>query len=110
MNIWILWLILGILTFLTRLSFIAIFDKVEPSRTLRRALHFVPIAVLTAIIGPEIFYRENTFISNPLDPKLIAGLAASVIAYKTKNTLLTIVIGMTVLLGFPYLLNFIIGL
>jgi len=104
MNIWLLWVILGLLTFLTRLSFIAIFDKVEPPRTLRRALHFVPIAVLTAIIGPEIFYRGDTLITDPLDPKLIAGLAAALVAYKTKNTLFTILIGMTVLLGLPYLL------
>ncbi len=50
MNIWLLFIVLGVLTFLTRLSFIAIFDKVEPPRSLRKALRFVPIAVLSAII------------------------------------------------------------
>lgn len=101
-----LWFILGLLTFLTRLSFIAIFDRVEPPRTLRKALHFVPIAVLTAIIGPEIFYRNDSLITEPFDPKLIAGLVAALVAYKTKNTIITIFVGMTVLLGLPILVNF----
>lgn len=103
MRIWSIWIVLGLITFLTRLSFIAIFDKVEPPRNLRRALRFVPIAVLSAIIAPEILLRGGSLVTDPLDPKLLAGVLASVTAYITKNTLLTILVGMGVLLGFPVL-------
>lgn len=103
MRIWSIWIALGLLTFLTRLSFIAIFDKVEPPRTLRRALRFVPIAVLSAIIAPEILIRNGAMLTDPLDSKLIAGVLASLVAYFTKNTLLTILVGMVVLLGLPML-------
>lgn len=103
MRIWSIWIVLGLLTFLTRLSFIAIFDKVEPPRTLRRALRFVPIAVLSAIITPEILIRNNAILTDPLDSKLIAGILAAFVAYFSKNTLLTILVGMAVLLGLPLL-------
>lgn len=103
MKIWSLWIVIGLLTFLIRLSFIAIFDKIEPPRTLRRALRFVPIAVLTAIIGPEIFIRDSGFITDPLDPKLIGGIIAAIVAYTTKNTIFTIIAGMAVLWGLPLL-------
>jgi len=103
MKIWSIWIVLGLLTFLTRLSFIAIFDKIEPPRTLRRALRFVPIAVLSAIIAPEILLRGGTIVNDPFDSKLIAGILASIVAFYTKNTLLTIIVGMGVLLGLPVL-------
>jgi branched-subunit amino acid transport protein len=94
MNIWIVLLILGILTFLIRFSFIAIFDKMEPPRSLQRALRFVPIAVLSAIISPEILFSNNQFMFTLINPKLIAALIASLVAYKTKNITWTIFSGM----------------
>ena len=94
MNIWLLFIVLGVLTFLTRLSFIAIFDKVEPPRSLRKALRFVPIAVLSAIIGPEVFYANNTFLATLYNPKLFAALIATLVAYKTKSITWTIFSGM----------------
>ena len=94
MNIWITFFILGLLTFLTRFSFIAIFDKVEPPRNLKRALRFVPIAVLSAIISPELFYANNQFLWSWNNPRLIAAVLATAVAYKTRNIVFTILAGM----------------
>jgi branched-subunit amino acid transport protein len=93
-----LWLILitgGLLTFATRLSFIALMDRWQPPQWMRRALHYVPPAVLTAIIFPELFLRDSQVVL--LNPRLLAGALAALIAWRTKSVLLTIGVGMAAL-------------
>lgn len=94
MSIWLTLILLGGLTFLTRFSFIAVFDKVEPPRNLKRALRFVPIAVLSAIISPELLFANGQFIWDWNNPKAIAAIIATFVALKTRNVILTIVVGM----------------
>ena len=86
----------GLLTYLTRLSFIALLGKWTPPLWVRRALRFVPPAVLTAIIIPELLMRDNHFL--PANPRLLAGLLAAGVAWRTRNVVLTIAVGMGVLL------------
>ena len=93
-NIWFIMLSLGLLTFLTRLSFIALHNRWTPPELFRRALHYVPVAVLTAIIVPELVMHTGSLDLSPLNPRLIAGLVAIFVAWRTKNTVLTILIGM----------------
>lgn len=94
--IWSFLLIAGLLTYLTRLSFIALLGKWAPSEGFKRALRFVPPAVLTAILIPELLIRNNQFM--PANPRLVAGALAALIAWCTKNVILTIAVGMGVLL------------
>ena len=94
-----IWLILaaaGLLTYLIRLSFIALLGKWSAPGWVNRALRFVPPAVLAAIILPELLIRENHFL--PANPRLVAGVVAASIAWRTKNVILTIVVGMAVLI------------
>jgi len=96
-ELWLAMIGLGVLTFLTRLSFIALLERWQAPLTVRRALRFVPVAVLTAIIIPALVFNDDgTFNSRPLNPRLLAGLAAMLVAWKTKNVILTIVVGMCV--------------
>jgi branched-subunit amino acid transport protein len=96
MNIWIIMIILGLLTFATRLSFIVLLERINLPRNFQRALRFVPIAVLSAIIAPELGYSNNVLAISPHNPRLLAGIIATFVAYKTKNVLWTISIGMAV--------------
>ena len=59
MNIWIIMIAIGLLTFATRLSFIALLERIKLPVTFQRALRFVPIAILSAIIAPELGYANN---------------------------------------------------
>jgi len=95
----------GFLTFLTRLSFIAIAEKWQAPHVFREGLRFVPIAVLTAIIVPELVMSTGTLDLSPLNPRLLAGVIAILVAWKTKNTVLTIVTGMTAFWILGYLLQ-----
>jgi branched-subunit amino acid transport protein len=96
MNIWVVMVGLGVLTYLTRLSFIALHNRWAPPELFRRALHFVPVTVLTAIIVPELIMHGGPAQISLLNPRVIAGLVAIFVAWRWKNTVLTIVTGMVV--------------
>lgn len=95
-DIWLAMIGLGILTFLTRLSFIALLERWQAPLIVKRALRFVPVAVLTAIIIPELVLHDGVFNAQLSNPRLLAGLVATLVAWKTKNVILTIAVGMLV--------------
>ena len=98
MNLWLIFLAIGLITYATRLSFILIFGKIEMPHNVSRALRFVPAAVLSAIIFTELLVRDGHILLTPANPRLLAGLVAFLIAWRTRNTLLTILLGMSALL------------
>lgn len=98
-------LVAGVLTFLTRLSFIALHGRVILPEWFTRALTFVPVAVLSAIILPEILVTNDALNLALLNPRLVAGVVALLIAWRTKNVWATIVVGMGVLWGMGFLVK-----
>lgn len=97
MNIWPVMLILGGLTFGMRLSFIFMMGRLRAPEWVFRALRFVPPAVLTAIVFPEVFMTAGRLTVSPGNERLLAGLLAALVAWRTKNAVLTVVVGMTAL-------------
>jgi branched-subunit amino acid transport protein len=95
-SLWITLGIIGLLTLATRLSFILILEKWKPPMIFKNALRFVPLAVLPALIFPEILLRNNALTIPPDLPRLVAAVVAGLVAWRTKSTLLTIGIGMLV--------------
>jgi branched-subunit amino acid transport protein len=73
-NIWPVMFILGALTFLTRLSFIGLFHRWQTPDLIKRALRYVPVAALTAIIVPEMLMPDGVLNLHPFSPRLLAGL------------------------------------
>ena len=65
---------------------------------MRRALRFVPPAVLSAIVVPELMIQADQINVSLMNFRLMAGVVAILVAWKTKNTLLTILGGMLTLL------------
>jgi len=96
-NIWLVMLLGGLITFGMRFSLIYLFGRFEVPETMRRALHYVPPAVLSAIIFPELFLRDGTMNLTLDNYRLIAGLIAVLVAWFSKNTLITIIAGMIAL-------------
>lgn len=95
-TLWLVMIGLGLLTFLTRFSFIALLERWQAPPIVQRALRFVPAAVLTALIVPELVLRDEVLNTQLANPRLLAGLLAALVAWKTRNVVLTIVIGMVV--------------
>lgn len=90
---------LGAATFATRLSFIALFARAELPHWLKRVLHYVPPAVLAAIVAPQLFSGAPGPGAVPDAPRVIAALLALAVAWRTRSTLLTIGLGMAALWG-----------
>jgi branched-subunit amino acid transport protein len=89
---------MALVTFLIRYPALAIFGRVALPDALIRALRYVPVAVLTAIIAPMMLIPDETLDLSFSNAFLIGGIASTLIAWRTKNLLLTIVLGMAIFL------------
>lgn len=87
----------GLLTFGMRFSLIYLFGRFHVPETLRKSLHYVPPAVLSALIFPELFFRDGTLNLSFDNTRLLAGLVATLVAWISRNTLITIIAGMLAL-------------
>jgi branched chain amino acid efflux pump len=96
--LWSTIIIIGLLTLGIRLSFIVFMDKVQISPIAQQALRFVPVAVLSALIAPALFFPHDSLDLSLSNGRLIAGSLAILVAWRTKNVLLTIFAGMACLL------------
>ncbi len=97
MNNALIWLIIigmAVITFLLRFSFIALLDKITLPPVVERGLQYVPAAVFSALIVPALVYNNSELYLSPFNPRLLAGLIAAVVAWRTRNILLTITVGM----------------
>ncbi len=100
LQIWLLIFALGAVTYLIRLSFIWLFNRWQPPEWLKRSLRFVPITILMAIIVPNLVMPAGVLLPVTGNARLWAGLIAALVAWKTKNVILTIVAGMAALFVF----------
>jgi branched-subunit amino acid transport protein len=102
-EIWLIIVLGGLATYLTRMSFIVLIPPDRLPEALRRALRFVPAAVLSALILPDLLLREGALSINLANHRLLAGIIAAVVAWRTRNTWLTIGAGMLALWGLSLL-------
>ncbi len=93
------WLLIGVIgsgTFLIRFSLIALSDRADHIPvSARRALRFIPPAVLAALAAPSFLMPDGSLDVTNL--RLLAGLVAGLVSWKTRSVLWTIVSGMTAL-------------
>jgi branched-subunit amino acid transport protein len=87
----------GAITFALRLSFIALLGRIEIPPLLGSALRFVPAAVFTAVVIPLLFYVNGAMEVSISNERLLAGIAAVLIAWRTRSVPLTLVGGMATL-------------
>lgn len=91
---------MALVTFAMRYPVLALVSKITLPPTLRAALKFIPPAVLTAIIVPALLApKDQTLDFSLTNDYLIAGIVTALVAWRTKNLLLTLAIGMAALWG-----------
>lgn len=98
MNIWLVMAAGGLLTYAIRLSFIYLYGKIHIPAWFQRSLRFVPPAVLSAIILPELFYHAGRLDISAGNDRLVAGVIAIAVGWWTRNLLLTLLAGMSAVL------------
>lgn len=104
MAIWIAMLSMGLITVLLRSSFLLLPERVQLPPLLRRALRFVPAAVLTAIYAPELLVQSGAIHFSVQNARLLAGVVAIVVAWRLRRTFFTIFAGMLALHAFGALI------
>lgn len=98
MTIWLTILGMAVVTYGVRLLPLTALNADALPQWVRRGLVYVPVAVLSAIIGPA-FIPSKGWGAFALDAHLVAGIVAIGVAWYSKNTVLTIGVGMAVLLA-----------
>ena len=89
---------IGALNYLSRLSFIALFARLEMPPLVARALRFVPAAMLTAIVVPAVVFRAPGVLdAGGTNPKVLAALVAAAVAWRWRSVTATMVAGMAAL-------------
>lgn len=88
---------MGVVTYAIRLSLILLLGRLKVPPLVQRALRFVPPAVLSALIFPELLLPGGTLMLSLGNARLLAGVLAGVVAWQSKNVLLAIAVGMMAL-------------
>jgi branched-subunit amino acid transport protein len=95
LSVWPVLLGMALVTFALRASFLVLPPGIETPPLLRRALRYVPAAVLTAIWAPEIAVGNE---------QLLAGVVAIAVAWRWRMTFATIIAGLLALHLFAWLI------
>ena len=103
MNLWLIILGMSVATFGQRASFLLLPAHVQLPALLRRALRYVPAAVLTAIWAPELLLQKGVLSLAPGNERLLAGSLAVAVAWRFRATFVTIVAGLIALHLFDWI-------
>ncbi len=105
LSLWLTVIVIGLITFGYRLSFLLFASRLNIPPRLQKALRFVPAAALSALILPDLVLSNTSIDLSPSNFRLIAGMIAAGVAWRTKNVLLTIGVGMAAL----WILQWVLG-
>ena len=87
-------IIAGVLTYLTRMTMVALVRREMLGDKLKEVLTYVPSAVFPAIIFPAVFFNENGTFVEISDPKIFASIIAIVVGCLSRNVIATISSGL----------------
>lgn len=95
---WAAIVLIGIGTFGMRASFLAFAHRlVDVPPGVQRILRQIPAAALASIVAPALLRPEGQL--DLLQGRLLAGVVAGLIAWRTRNIALTLVVGMGLLMA-----------
>jgi branched-subunit amino acid transport protein len=97
---------MAVITFFIKALVFILGDRVVFSATLRQALGFVPVTVLTAIIVPMVLAPHGQGLEwSWRNPQLVAAVFSVLVCAVTRHQLLTILLGLAVFFGWQFALG-----
>lgn len=99
-------LILGmaIVTYIPRVLPMLILSNRSVPDKISKWMSFIPVSIFAALIFSDIFFWENQFNVDPINNvKLIPSVIVFFVAYKTKNLLLSMVLGISAITLMVYI-------
>jgi branched-subunit amino acid transport protein len=103
MSLWLIIAGMAVATFGQRAAFLLLPAHVQLPAPLRRALRYVPAAVLTAIWAPELLLQNGVLSLALGNERLLAGIVAVAIAWRFRVTFGTIAAGLVALHIFDWM-------
>lgn len=103
-TIWLTIAGVGLGTYLLRLSFIALWQRLRIPPLIDRGLEYVPAAVLAALVLPALLRPEGVIDLSVHNHRLLAGVLAAAVAWYSRSVLLTLASGMGLLWLLSWLL------
>lgn len=94
---------MAMVTFATRFSCIALFRQTGMPSWLEPWLRHIPTSVLTALIVPALLLPKGQLDISLNNHYLLAGLVAAIVAYKSRNIVATLILGMAAMLALKLL-------
>ncbi|AQS59983.1 AzlD domain-containing protein [Desulforamulus ferrireducens] len=90
-----------LVTYIPRMLPLAILSRINISKGVLNWLSYVPVAVLSALLAPELLIRDGQLSFNLANTYLLAALPCFLVGAYSKSIFLTVVTGM----GMMVLLN-----
>jgi branched chain amino acid efflux pump len=103
-SVWLAIAGMGAISLGLRVSFLLLPERLRLPDLLRRALPFVPAAVLTALWAPELLLQKGVLSLSLQNDRLLAGIVAILAAWRWRLTFATIASGLLALHFFDWLL------
>ena len=98
MNYWLVIVVIGIATYLLRLSFVGLLGSRPMPLWAERPLSYVAPSVLAALTVPAVMLRDSSLDLSPeTNPRFLAAIVAGLVAWRFRNMAAVIIIGMSVL-------------
>lgn len=95
LDTWLTILLLTLATVITRSTFYLLGHAVKLPPRVQHALRYAPAAALAAIVVPDLVLANGALHLSVFNPKLMAGIGATVFFLVTRHLLYTIIVGMT---------------
>lgn len=89
---------MALITFATRFGCVALLQQTGMPLWLERWLKHIPTAILTALIIPALALPNGHLALSFDNHYLVAGVVAALAAYKSRNIIATLVLGMGTML------------
>lgn len=97
-RIWVAVILSGIGTYAMRALFLVFADRMaDVPPGVQRLLRQIPPAALAAMVVPALLRPDDRL--DLWQPHLLAGTVAALIAWKTRNTALTLFVGMAIVMA-----------
>lgn len=92
----------ALLTFIPRVLPLMLFSKIQIPMWLLRWLEYVPVAVMAALIGQELFMSDNQLVPITQNAALWASLPTIAVAIWTRSLLGTVLVGIVAMMILRY--------
>ncbi|RXZ81716.1 AzlD domain-containing protein [Paenibacillaceae bacterium] len=92
----------ALVTVIPRVLPLIVLSRFELPDWAMRWLSFVPISVMAALVGQELFVHEEQIVWFNGNLKLLAAVPTLIVALKTRSLLLTVIAGMGTLMVLRY--------